>query len=94
MRCHLTQFFTRPPEFDPVDILHQEGDGIALSRWIISLDGKKVTVNKWNALDKLRTGSAHDSRVRRPRHITNCTRAMIYSGLMARVVDAHVVDQA
>jgi len=44
-------------EFDPIDILHQEGDGIALSRWIISLDGKKVTVDKWNAFAKLNTGN-------------------------------------
>jgi outer membrane protein assembly factor BamB len=43
-------------EFDPVDILHQEGDGIALSRWIVSLDGKKVTVDKWNAFAKLSMG--------------------------------------
>ncbi|MHC4681657.1 MAG: outer membrane protein assembly factor BamB family protein [Planctomycetota bacterium] len=43
-------------EFDPIDILHQEGDGIALSRWIVSLDGKKVTVDKWNAFAKLSTG--------------------------------------
>jgi len=44
-------------EFDPIDILHQEGEGIALSRWIISLDGKKVTVDKWNAFAKLNTGN-------------------------------------
>ena len=43
-------------EFDPIDILHQEGDGIALSRWIISLDGQTVTVDKWNAFAKLSTG--------------------------------------
>jgi len=44
-------------EFDPIDILHQEGDGIALSRWIISRDGKKVTVDKWNAFANLSTGN-------------------------------------
>lgn len=43
-------------EFDPVDILHQEGDGIAMSRWIFSRDGKRVTVDKWNAFAKLDTG--------------------------------------
>jgi len=43
-------------EFDPVDILHQEGDGIAMSRWIFSGDGKKVSVDKWNAFAKLDTG--------------------------------------
>ena len=44
-------------EFDAVDILHQEGDGIAFSRWIISPDGKNVTVDKWNAFAKLDTGN-------------------------------------
>jgi len=43
-------------EFDPIDILHQEGDGIAMSRWILSRDGKKVSVDKWNAFAKLDTG--------------------------------------
>ena len=43
-------------EFDPFDILHQEGDGIALSRWIISKDGKSVKVDKWNAFARLNTG--------------------------------------
>jgi len=43
-------------EFDPIDILHQEGDGIALSRWVISRDGKNVKVDKWNAFAKLDTG--------------------------------------
>ena len=43
-------------EFDPVDILHQEGDGIAMSRWIFSADGKTVAVDKWNAFAKLDTG--------------------------------------
>jgi outer membrane protein assembly factor BamB len=43
-------------EFDPIDILHQEGDGIAMSRWIFSPDGKTVSVDKWNAFAKLDTG--------------------------------------
>jgi outer membrane protein assembly factor BamB len=43
-------------EFDPIDILHQEGDGIAMSRWIFSADGKTVAVDKWNAFAKLNTG--------------------------------------
>ena len=43
-------------EFDPIDILHQEGDGIAMSRWIFSPDGKTVNVDKWNAFAKLDTG--------------------------------------
>ena len=43
-------------EFDPIDILHQEGDGIAMSRWIFSPDGKTVDVDKWNAFAKLDTG--------------------------------------
>ena len=43
-------------EFDPVDILHQEGDRIAMSRWLLSLDGKDVQVDKWNAFARLDTG--------------------------------------
>ncbi len=43
-------------EFDPTDILHKEGDGIAFSRWIISRDGNAVKVDKWNAFAKLDTG--------------------------------------
>ncbi len=43
-------------EFDPFDILHAEGDGIAMSRWILSPDGKEVDVDKWNAFAKLNTG--------------------------------------
>lgn len=43
-------------EFDPIDILHQEGDGITLSRWILSRDGKTANVDKWNAFARLDTG--------------------------------------
>lgn len=43
-------------EFDPVDILHCEGDGIAMSRWILSGDGKRVDVDKWNGFAKFDTG--------------------------------------
>ncbi len=43
-------------EFDPFDLLHAEGDGIAMSRWVLSLDGKDVAVDKWNAFAKLNTG--------------------------------------
>jgi outer membrane protein assembly factor BamB len=44
-------------EFDPFDILHAEGDGLAMSRWVISPDGKEVNVDKWNAFAKLNTGA-------------------------------------
>ncbi len=44
-------------EFDPFDILHAEGDGIAMSRWIISRDGKEIDVDKWNAFARLNTGA-------------------------------------
>lgn len=44
-------------DFDPFDILHAEGDSIALSRWIISKDGKDMKVDKWNAFAKMDTGS-------------------------------------
>ena len=43
-------------EFDPVDILHEEGEGIAMSRWIISSAGKLVSVDEWNAFARLDTG--------------------------------------
>jgi len=43
-------------EFDPFDILHAEGDGLAMSRWVMSLDGEDVAVDKWNAFAKLNTG--------------------------------------
>ncbi len=43
-------------EFDPVDILHKEGDRIAMSRWMISKDGKEVDVDTWNGFAKLNTG--------------------------------------
>ena len=43
-------------EFDPVDIIHAEGKGIAMSRWILSSAGKLVSVDKWNAFAKLDTG--------------------------------------
>ncbi|MCK5922725.1 MAG: hypothetical protein KAG66_17415, partial [Methylococcales bacterium] len=43
-------------EFDPVDLLHKEGDRIAMSRWLISLDGKKIDVDTWNGFAKLNTG--------------------------------------
>jgi outer membrane protein assembly factor BamB len=44
-------------EFDPFDLLHAEGDGLAMSRWILSRDGKQVDVDKWNAFAKLDTGA-------------------------------------
>ena len=28
-------------EFDPFDILHAEGDGLAMSRWVLSPDGRR-----------------------------------------------------
>jgi hypothetical protein len=44
-------------EFDPFDILHAEGKGLAMSRWVLSADGKDVKVDKWNAFAKLNTGA-------------------------------------
>lgn len=44
-------------DFDPFDILHAEGEGITLSRWIVSKDGQDVKVDKWNAFAKVNTGS-------------------------------------
>ncbi len=44
-------------EFDPFDILHAEGDSLAMSRWVLSKDGKDIDVDKWNAFAKLNTGA-------------------------------------
>jgi hypothetical protein len=43
-------------EFDPVDVLHEEGDRLAMSRWLLSLDGETVEVDKWNAFAQIDTG--------------------------------------
>ena len=43
-------------EFDPFDILHAEGEGLAMSRWVMSLDGQQLDVDKWNAFARLNTG--------------------------------------
>ncbi|MFV1965893.1 MAG: PQQ-binding-like beta-propeller repeat protein [Pirellulaceae bacterium] len=43
-------------EFDNFDLLHREGDHVAMSRWIFSRDGKQMSVDKWNAFAKLNTG--------------------------------------
>ena len=43
-------------EFDSFDILHKEGDGVALSRWIIWNDGQAAKVDKWNAFARLDPG--------------------------------------
>jgi outer membrane protein assembly factor BamB len=45
-------------EFDPIDILHQDGDAIAMSRWLISRDGTAHTVDKWRAFSKIAPGDA------------------------------------
>ncbi|MEX2578807.1 MAG: PQQ-binding-like beta-propeller repeat protein [Verrucomicrobiales bacterium] len=44
-------------EFDPVDLLHREGDRLALSRWLVSLDGNDVAVDTWDAFARLDTGN-------------------------------------
>lgn len=43
-------------EFDPVDLLHKEGDRIALSRWLISLDGETVEVDTWDGFAHVSPG--------------------------------------
>jgi outer membrane protein assembly factor BamB len=44
-------------EFDPTDLLHAEGDGLAMSRWVLTRDGKDVTVDKWSGFAKLSAGT-------------------------------------
>lgn len=43
-------------EFDPIDILHAEGDGLAMSRWVMSRDGQTVSVDKWNGFSRMEAG--------------------------------------
>jgi len=43
-------------EFDPIDLLHKEGDRIAMSRWLVSMDGKDIEVGAWSGFAKLDTG--------------------------------------
>lgn len=43
-------------EFDPVDIMHVEGDRLAMSRWLLKMDGSGFDVDKWNAFAHLDTG--------------------------------------
>jgi len=43
-------------EFDNFDLLHREGDQVAMSRWIFDRSGQQMSVDKWNAYAKLNTG--------------------------------------
>lgn len=43
-------------EFDAIDVVHAEGDDVAMSRWIFSRDGEEVSVDKWAGFAKLSAG--------------------------------------
>ncbi len=44
-------------EFDPVDLLHAEGDYVTMSRWRFTREGKPLPVDKWQAFARLGAGA-------------------------------------
>ncbi len=44
-------------EFDNFDLLHREGDGVAMSRWIFDRATGKMSVDLWKAFARLNTGN-------------------------------------
>lgn len=45
-------------EFDNFDLLHREGDSVAMSRWMFNRKTGKMTIDPWKAFAKLNTGKA------------------------------------
>ncbi len=45
-------------EFDNFDLLHRQGEGVAMSRWEFSRKDGSMTVKPWQAYAKLNTGKA------------------------------------
>lgn len=43
-------------EFDTFDLLHREGDAVAMSRWLFNRDDGQMSVDTWRAFAKLDTG--------------------------------------
>ena len=43
-------------EFDNFDLLHREGKGVAMSRWVFDRTDGKMSLDPWNAFAKLNTG--------------------------------------
>jgi outer membrane protein assembly factor BamB len=44
-------------EFDNFDLLHREGDGVAMSRWLFNRETGQMSVERWATFAKLNTGS-------------------------------------
>jgi len=44
-------------DFDNFDLLHREGDGVAMSRWVFNRKTGKMSVDRWATFAKLNTGS-------------------------------------
>ena len=44
-------------EFDNFDLLHREGDGVAMSRWVFDRQSGEMTVDLWKAFARLNTGN-------------------------------------
>jgi outer membrane protein assembly factor BamB len=43
-------------EFDNFDLLHREGDGVGMSRWIFDRETGEMSLDQWAAFAKLNTG--------------------------------------
>ena len=43
-------------EFDNFDLLHREGDGVGMSRWVFDRKSGDMSLARWNAFAKLNTG--------------------------------------
>jgi len=43
-------------EFDNFDLLHREGDGVGMSRWVFDRKSGEMSLDRWAAFAKLNTG--------------------------------------
>ena len=43
-------------EFDNFDLLHRQGDGVAMSRWVFHRETGEMSLDRWAAFAKLNTG--------------------------------------
>ena len=45
-------------EFDNFDLLHREGDGVGMSRWVFNRQSGQMSLDRWAAFARLNTGKA------------------------------------
>ena len=45
-------------EFDNFDLLHRQGDGVAMSRWVFDRKTGEMSLDRWSAFAKVNTGRA------------------------------------